>query len=171
MTYILGGADDNVAVNFDSITVLHNSTTDIACSVGTVLPLQSSRALYGSDTYSVSSGVFTLPSGFYYLLRGGLGVGLAAGTSFNNQYVKYRFYNTGASAYVGRRGTVTWQETPLLTAGDDYAIALIDASSSSQTIDFRVTDLSGSNIKIDISTATSYPDYAGYSRVEIWKWS
>ena len=171
MTYILGGADDNVAVNFDSVTVLHNSTTDIACSVGTVLPLQSTRALHGSDTYSVSSGVFTLPSGFYYLLRGGIGAGVPTGTGLSGLYVKYRFYDTGASAYVGRRGTLTWQESPLLTGGDDYAIALIDASSSSQTIDFRVTDLNDSSIKIDISAGSSYPSYAGYSRVEIWKWS
>ena len=171
MTYIPSNVDDNIAIKFDSITALHNSTTDISCSVGTILPLQSSRFLYGSDTYSVSSGEITLPSGFYYLLRGGVGVGLPPGSSFTGQHVKYRFYDTGTSNYVGRRGTVTWQESPLLTAGDDYAIAIIDASSSNQTVEFRITDVTGSSILIDNSNASAYPSYAGYSRVEIWKWS
>ena len=133
--------------------------------------MQSARSLHSSDSYSVSSGEITLPSGYFYLLRGGVEAGLPTNTSsFAGLFVKYRFYNTSTSAFIGRRGTLTWQENPLTTGGDDYAIALVDASSSSQTIEFRITDKNGTNILID-NTNYAYYDYAGLSRIEIWKWS
>ena len=163
--------DDNLAINFESVTILYNSSDNITCNAGTVLPLGSQRSLQGSDTYSISNGVITLPSGYYYLIRGGVGAGLPTSySSFAGLYVKYRFYDTGASSYIGRRGTLTWQENPLSTGGDDYAIALIDASSSSQTIDFRITDKNGNSMTID-NTTYQYYTYAGHSRVEIWKFN
>jgi hypothetical protein len=167
MTFI-SGLEDNVAVNFDSVTVLYNTSNDIACSVGTVLPLGSQRSLHGSDTYTVSSGVITLPSGYNYLLRAGVG---AYGTTVTGDLISYRFYDTGASAYIGRRGWLAWQESPKLTSGDEYAIALVDASSSAQTVDLRITSKVGT-ITLD-ATATTYQYYyyAGHSRVEVWKWS
>ena len=168
MTYIPSGADDNLAINFDSVTVLYNTSSDISCSVGTVLPLGSERSLKGSDTYSVSSGVITLPSGYHYLLRCGIG---AYGSTVTNDLLSYRFYDTGASSYVGRRGWLAWQESPKLTCGDEYAIALIDASSSAQTIDLRIVTQAGT-ITLDATSSTyQYYTYAGHSRVEIWKWS
>lgn len=167
MTFIPDAADDNIAVNFDSINVLYLSTNDVACSVGTVLPVDSQRQLHGSDTYSISSGVITLPSGYYYLLRCGIG----AYSSATSSLLSYRFYDTGTSSYVGRRGWLAWQESPKTTCGDEYAIALIDASSSAQTIDLRIVTQSGT-VKLDATSESNiYYYYAGHSRVEIWKWS
>tara|TARA_B100000902_G_C27043921_1_gene780732 strand:- start:48 stop:554 length:507 start_codon:yes stop_codon:yes gene_type:complete len=168
MTYIPSGSDDNLAINFNSVTVLYNTSSDISCSVGTVLPLGSERSLKGTDTYSVSSGVITLPSGYYYLLRAGIG---AYGSNLTNDLISYRFYNNGTSSYVGRRGWLAWQENPKTTCGDEYAIALVDASSSAQTIDLRIVTQTGS-ITLDATSSTyQYYTYAGHSRVEIWKWN
>jgi len=167
MTYIPGLSEDNIVVTFDSITVLYLSTNDVSCSVGTVLPVDSQRSLHGSDTYSISSGVITLPSGYYYLLRCGIG----AYSTSTSSLLSYRFYDTGASAYIGRRGWLAWQESPKTTCGDEYAIALIDASSSAQTIDMRIVTQSGT-VKLDATSASyQYFNYAGHSRIEIWKWS
>ena len=168
MTFISDQGTSDQAANFDAVTVLHNSSTDISCSAGTVIPLGSSRDLHGSASYSVSSGVITLPSGYYYLLRGAVG---AYGTSVTNDLLSYRFYDTGASSYIGRRGWLAWQEAPKLTCGDEYAIAMVDASSSAQTVDLRIVTQAGT-ITLDPSSSTyTYYYYAGYSRVEIWKWS
>ena len=171
MTFITNPNDNNLAINSESVTILYNSSNNITCNVGTILPLGAQRSLQGSDTYSVSNGIITLPSGYYYLIRGGVGAGLPTTTgSFAGLYVKYRFYDTGASSYIGRRGTLTWQENPLTTGGDDYAITLVDASSSPKAIDFRITEKNGNGITIDNTTYTYYT-YAGHSRVEIWKWA
>lgn len=168
MTFIIDQGTNDQAANFDAVTVLHNSSTDISCSAGTVIPLGSSRDLHGSASYSVSSGVITLPSGYYYLLRGAIG---AHGASLTNDLLSYRFYDTGASSYIGRRGWLAWQEAPKLTCGDEYAIAMVDASSSAQTVDLRIVTQAGT-ITLDPSSSTyQYYYYAGYSRVEIWKWS
>lgn len=168
MTYIPSGNTDNLALNFESITLLYNTANDISSSAGTILPLGSQRSLYGSDTYSVSNGTITLPSGYCYLVRGGIG---AYGTTLTNDLISYRFYNTSASTYIGRRGWLAWQEAPKLTAGDEYAIALVDAISSSQTIDLRIVTQAGT-ITLDPTSSTyAYSHYAGHSRVEIWKWS
>jgi len=167
MTYIPSSADDNIAVIFDSITILYNTSSDISCSVGTVLPLGSERSLHGSDSYSVSSGVITLPSGYYYLLRCGIG----AYSTSTSSLLSYRFYDTGASSYIGRRGWLAWQESAKTTAGDEYAIALVDASSSAQTVDLRVVTKSGTITLDATSSSYTYWTYAGHSRIEIWKWS
>lgn len=169
MTFISDQGTSDQAANFDAVTVLHNSSTDIACSAGTVMPLGSSRDLHGSASYSVSSGVITLPSGYYYLLRGAVG---AYGSTITNDLLSYRFYDTGASSYIGRRGWLAFQENPKTTAGDEYAIAMVDASSAAQTVDFRIVTKAGGTIVIDASSSTyTYYQYAGHSRVEIWKWS
>lgn len=163
MTYTPSGSDDNLAVKFESITILYNSSDNITCNVGTVLPLGSERSLHGSDSYTVTNGIISLPSGYYYLLRAGIG----AHCTNTNGLLSYRFYDTGASSYVGRRGWLAWQESAKTTAGDEYAIALVDASSSAQTVDLRVVTQSGT-ITLD-NTSYQYYTYAGHSRVEIWK--
>jgi len=168
MTY-LPSLSDQLAVNIDSLTVLHNSTNDISISAGTVLPLGDSRSIHGNATYTVSNGVVTLPAGYYYLLRGGIG---AHSNTTPTDFVSYRFYDVGASSYIGRRGWLTWQERPQLVAGDDYAIAVIDASTTAQNVDFRIVSKGSGTIELDPTSSSSNDfNYAGYCRVEVWRWA
>ena len=168
MTFISVQGANSLAANFEAVTVLHNSSTDIACSAGTVVPLGSSRDLQGSASYSVSSGVITLPSGYFYMLKGAIG---AYGSTISSDLLSYRFYDTGSSAYVGRRGWLAWQEAPKTTCGDEYAIAMVDASSSAKTVDLRIVTKAGGTIVLDPSASTyQYYWYSGYCRVEVWKW-
>jgi hypothetical protein len=168
MTYILSTATNNTAIDIESLTILTNSSTDISISAGTVVPFGSSIQEYGSDTYSVSSGVITLPAGYYYLLKCALSVYTSL-SNLQTSTTSYQFYDTGASSYVGRRGWENWQEYPKLEGGDEYAIALVDATSSSKTIDCRIVTVSVSGMHLDSTTAQYV--YAGYSRCEIYKWS
>lgn len=168
MTYLPTSVSNNTAIDIDSLTILKNSTTDISVSAGTVIPWGSAIQEYGTATYSVSSGVITLPSGYYYLVKSALGAYTSLG-NLSASTISYQFYDTGASSYIGRRGWLAWQEYPKLTGGDEYALALIDASSASKTIDLRMLTVSHTGITVD-STAEQYI-YAGYSRCEIYKWS
>ena len=168
MTYNTNPIANETAIDLESLTILKNSSTDISISAGTVIPWGSAVQAYGTDSYSVSSGVITLPSGYYYLIKCALGAYTLL-SNLSASTISYQFYDTGASSYVGRRGWLAWQEYPKLTGGDEYAIAMIDASSSSQTIDLRLLTVSHTGITVD-STDVQYI-YAGYSRCEIYKWS
>ena len=166
MTYIVSTAFNSLAIDLDSLTVLSNSTTDFSISAGTVMQLGEEDQLCGSATYSVSSGVITLPSGYYYLVKGVFSA--TAPSDYATAFISYQFYDTGVSSYLGRRGWLIWQEYPKLNGGDEYAIALIDATSSSQTIDLRVVTKNGT---ISGDPTGSQSEYVGLSRVEVYKWS
>jgi hypothetical protein len=169
MTYMPSSTSNQTAANVASLTILHNSSTDIAISAGSVVPLGSSIQSHGSDSYTVSSGVITLPIGSSYLVRAALA---SYGPTVTGDQITYQLYNTGGSAYVGRRGNLVWQESPKLNGGDEYAIALIDALSSSQTIDCRVLTTSSAGFVMDPSGAThAQYTYAGRTRIEIWRFS
>ena len=172
MTYI--EIENGTLSNYESVTMLYNSSTSYVASNGYKLALDASLSLYGSESYSVSSGVVTLPSGSYYMLRG-MPAAFHPNVSLNSVFLKYQFYDEGASAYIGRRGTLVWQESEQLTQGDEVALALIDASSSSQTFSLQLTDVGtqgGSTMYIDPSSSTyTYYYYSGYSRVEIWRFN
>ena len=173
MTYI--EIENGTLSNYESVTMLRNSSTDYAAATGDKLALDASLSLYGSESYSVSSGVVTLPSGSYYMLRGMPAAYYSNVATMNSAKLTYQFYDEAASTYIGRRGTLVWQEARHLTQGDEVALALIDASSSSQTISLKLTDVgvSGSyTMTIDPSSSTyTYYYYSGYSRVEIWRFN
>tara|TARA_R100000773_G_scaffold42988_1_gene40843 strand:+ start:782 stop:1291 length:510 start_codon:yes stop_codon:yes gene_type:complete len=169
MTFLQSSQFNNLAINFESITVLSNSTTDFAISSGTVFQLGNSDQLHGSDSYSVSSGVITLPGSYYYLLKFVPAATSPVEDSSKTASFSYQFYDTVSSSYIGRRGWLIWQESPKLNGGDEYAIALVDASSSSKAIDCRVTTVNGSNIVGDPTGSQS--SFVGLSRLEIFKWS
>ena len=170
MTFILSSATNDLAIDLESVTILKNSSNNIAITAGTVVPWGSSVQEYGTDSYSVSSGVITLSSGYYYLIKSALSVYTSMG-NLDASTTSYQFYDTNASSYVGRRGWIAFQEYPKLTGGDEYAIALIDASSSVRTIDLRILSVSVSGMHLDDTTDSGQYVYAGYSRCEIYKWS
>lgn len=175
MTYL--DIENATFQNYESVTMLHNSSTDYNASNGYKLALDASLSLHGSESYSVSSGVVTLPSGSYYLLRGMPAAYYPnADSSMNSASLEYQFYDEGASAYIGRRGFLGWQEAGYyhLTWGDEVALALVDASSSSKTFSLPLVTVNdnGNQIVVDPSSSTyTYYYYNGYSRVEIWRFN
>ena len=174
MTFLLSSATNDLAINLESVTILKNSSNNVSISAGTVVPWGAAVQAYKTDTYSVSNGVITLPSGYFYLIKCALSIYTTfhyTSADYRASTASYQFYDTSASAYMGRRGWVAFQEQPKLTGGDEYAIALIDASSSSYTVDLRVSYVSRTNMHLDDNTDSGQYIYAGYSRCEIYKWS
>ena len=170
MTFILSSATNDLAIDLESVTILKNSANNVSISAGTVVPWGAAVQAYKTDTYSVSNGVITLSSGYYYLIKSALSVYTSL-SNLSASTTSYQFYDTSASSYVGRRGWIAFQEYPKLTGGDEYAIALIDASSSVRTIDLRILSVSVSGMHLDDTTDSGQYVYAGYSRCEIYKWS
>lgn len=177
MTYIEIG--NNTHQKWESVTLLHEASTDISLSNGHIFALDDSTSLHGSESFSVASGVVTLPSGSYYLLRGFVSAYYSSVPSMNAAQIEYRFYDEGASAYTGRRGFLSWQEAASsvshpLTMGDEVAFTMIDASAASKTVSFRVVALAaaGGSYVADASAATySVWNQAGYTRVEVWRFN
>jgi hypothetical protein len=166
MTYILDLVRSSSAIDIESLTVLKNTSNNDAVTTSMVIPLDGSIQLYNSDSYTVSNGVITLPSGYYYLIK----FVLSAYTfNISTSTVSYQLYDTNSSSYIGRRGWLAWQEYPQLNGGDEYAIALVDASSSSKQISAKITSVTGSGIYMDSTESQAY--LAGYTRCEIYKWS
>ena len=170
MTFILSSATNDLAIDLESVTILKNSANNVSISAGTVVPWGAAVQAYKTDTYSVSNGVITLSSGYYYLIKSALSVYTSMG-NLDASTTSYQFYDTNASAYVGRRGWIAFQRSPKLRGGDEYAIALIDASSSVRTIDLRILSVSVSGMHLDDTTDSGQYVFAGYSRCEVYKWS
>jgi len=161
MTYIPAVSSNETAIKDLDLTVLYNSTNTISISAGSVMPWGSEYQLEGSVSYSVSSGVVTLPSGYSYLVKFAVA---CQGPTVTSDTISYQIYDTGASAYVGRRGHLCWQESTFLTGGDEYAIALLDCSSSAKTIDARILAVSSAGFTVDPNVS-----YSGRSRLEIFR--
>jgi hypothetical protein len=167
MTYIPSTATNNGAAGLTALTILKNTSTDISISAGSIIPLGSESQLFGASSYTVSSGEITLPSGYVYVVKAVLG---CYGPTVTGDQITYQLYDTTNTAYVGRRGSLIWQESPKLQGGDEYAIALIDASTTAQTIDLRILGVSSAGFIVDPSNSTTAQFiYAGRTRVEVFK--
>ena len=145
-----------------SVIYADASGRNISASAGTVIPFDGFHDLVGSTAsgFSASSGVITLPSGYWYVVKGSV----QARFSSNTGYIKY-IWQTGASADLGRRGTLIMQEEPQLFGGDEIAVCLVDAVSASVDIKLVVQSLSG----ITNLNNTTDQRVAGWIRAEIWR--
>lgn len=168
MTFFASGLQNETALDNLDLTVLYNSTTDVSISSNSIVQWGSEYQLEGSVSYNVVNGIITLVSGYYYLIKATLA---CYGPTVTSDTISYQLYDTGTSSYIGRRGHLCWQESTYLTGGDEYAIALIDASSSTKTIDCRILATSSAGFVLDPTAATdSQYIYGGHSRLEIFRW-
>ena len=141
----LTAASANVVIAADD-TVEFSSPTDLIGS--------------SASSYSVNSGVITLPSGYWYLLKSQLMV------RFTNRqgYVKHVWRDSGNND-LGRRGTLIMQEEPHNFGGDELAIALVDCTSSSKDVKVSIESLS----YVESLNYSQYTDWSGGIRAEIWR--
>ena len=139
-----------------------SSLNDQSISSGSVIPFNTATDLVGStaSSYSVSSGVITLPSGYWYLLKSQIQVRFSS----QSGHVKYIWRNS-SNTDLGRRGTMIMQEEPQLFGGDELAVALVDATSAS--VDVKLVVSSIANVTEFNSTTETV--WAGGSRAEIWR--
>ena len=145
-----------------SVSLAESSSRNIAASSGTTIPFDSFSDLVGnsSSSFSINSGLITLPSGYWYLVKGTV----QARFSQKTGYVKYIWQDSN-STDLGRRGTLIMQEQPQLFGGDEIAVCLIDANYSSVTIKLVIESISN----VTSLNNTTDQRVAGWSRAEIWQ--
>lgn len=145
-----------------AIVYLEVSNYNVATSVGDAVQFTTATDLVGSSaaSYSFSNGVVTLPSGYWYWVKG------TPQCRFSDYagYARYQWQTSSGTAQ-GRRGTLITQETAQLFGGDDIACCLIDATSTSQNIKLVYDTLSN----VTNTSNDFYPTYAGMTRAEIWR--
>ena len=138
-------ASTNVSISADD-TVGFGSPTDLAGST--------------ASGYSVNSGVITLPSGYWYLLKSQLMVRFTD----RQGYVKH-IWRDSSNNDLGRRGTLIMQEEPHNFGGDELAVALVDCTSSSIDVKVSIESLA----YVESLNYSQYTDWAGGMRAEIWR--
>lgn len=139
-----------------------SSLTNQSISSGSTIPWNTAADLIGSaaSSYSVSSGVITLPSGSWYLLKAQLQVRFSSQTG----HIKY-IWRDSSNVDLGRRGTMIMQEQPQTFGGDELAVALVDATSASVDVKLVVQSIAS----VSEFNSTTETTWAGGSRAEIWK--
>ena len=145
-----------------NVAYLTVSSTDVSISANDTVAFSSPTDLIGSTAsgYSVSSGVITLPSGYWYLLKSQLMVRL----SDRQGYVKH-IWRDSSNNDLGRRGTLIMQEEPHAFGGDEIAIALVDCTSASKDVKVSIESLSD----VNVLNYSLYTEWVGGMRAEIWR--
>ena len=148
-----------------SVVYLKSAAYNYSVSVGDAVNYGSAINLIGSSasSYSFSSGVITLPSGYWYLVKGTPMARFEPAPS--GAKLKYIWKDDGTGTALGRRGTLIMQETAQLFGGDEIAICLVDCTSGAKDIKLEITEM-GNVLNIN---NTLYPTYASQTRAEIWR--
>lgn len=156
-----------VLINPDALCVC-SAANNTASAVGSDVQFNAAADFIGSlaSLLSFSSGVITLPSGYYYFLEGST---QAYDTSFSSSmYCQYQWHD--GSSGQGSHGRVVHPPAAdgQLTGRDEKAFLFIDATAGAVSVSLRVTgktsvDSSGLN-----STAAQSV-YAGKGRAIIWR--
>ena len=140
------------------------------CSNGTVIEYLNPQTQFGSWTVSITNGVITLPSGYWYFLEGTtqfypLG-------DFYNHTLETQWYNETSSAYVGTKTFMAPQITEQddqATSRADTARVLIDCTSSGITISNKVLN-TNSSTPLNYTLHTQ-EHYGSFGRCVIWRLS
>jgi len=146
------------------VCYLKPAAYNVTVSLGDKINYGSAVDLVGTSasSYSFSSSVITLPSGYWYLVKGTPMVRFTQGTDARLRYI-WRDNNT--STDLGRRGTLIMQEQPHLFGGDEIAVALIDATAAAVDVALVITDIQ----YVHNLSNTSFITYASMTRGEIWR--
>lgn len=123
---------------------LVSQQTDISITAGTQIPHTSASQWIGSthSNITISSGQITLPSGYYYYLEGTIQTYFTTGTDTSgNAATVFAWYDVSTGLPVGSRGRngrqLSGSDTSL-TAADEKAIYLCDATAGAVTLEIRV---------------------------------
>ena len=162
--------NSNVFANPSALTCLigdQNQTQ--SASVGAVMTYSTTINWHNSFSPSISSGIITLDSGYWYFLEASMQL---ADASYNiNDYMSYQVYNESGSSYIGTPGLLYTSAgmDSQLTTRDEGTRALIDCTSSSIDVSIKISGLSG------IGYYNYHPglssEYGGLGRCVIWQLS
>jgi hypothetical protein len=145
---------------------LISQQTGVSISAGTQIPHTSASQWLGSthSNITISSGQITLPSGYYYYLEGTIQTYFTGSDPSQLAEAYFSWYDVGTGLAVGsqgRNGRDFAGSDASLTAADEKAIYLCDATAGAVTLEMKV--ISTSIFDEANSLATQYV-YAGLGR-------
>jgi len=137
-------------------------------AVGADVQFNAASDFFGSlaSALSFSSGVITLPSGYFYFIEGST---QTYATSLNsNTYCEYQWHD--GTGYIGSHGRVVQQRNPglQLTGRDEKAFILVDATSGAVSVSLRITSVN-QVYSTGLNNLTLQYVYAGMGRATIWR--
>ena len=146
-----------------AVVMGYSTTTNDSVSVGGKVPINTLSDMIGSaaSTLSVSSNEITLPSGYWWFVKGSPQVYTA------NGYISYQWYDTDNTTAYGRRGFMSMQERAWLEGGEELSTCLLDCTSAAKTIFLKV--LSQQDTSTFNTTDATHSPYCGRTRVEFWR--
>lgn len=180
MTYANAGY---TAVEPSGLLRFSNSSTDSVASggAGTVIgnnekiKMASTETLAGSNVATIAStGVITLPSGYYYLLEASLSIGDDL-SQYENGTVYTQFYDEGSSSYIGVKSYQNSSDrnnndAAQLFAMDDTARVWVDATASSKALSWRMISPTANYNKSDIFyTNNPVGLWVAWTRCLVWR--
>tara|TARA_A100000164_G_scaffold211672_1_gene187613 strand:- start:3426 stop:3947 length:522 start_codon:yes stop_codon:yes gene_type:complete len=154
----------------NALTVIsHTQSTTQTITVDNKVELDTINNWYGSFTPTISSDVITLPSGYFYYIESATQA-YTTGTYSYNHATSFQHYDETNSVYTGTIGSVvsSYTESQQTFSRDSVARLLIDCSSSSINISFKVQDNSGNGHTHVNYNAAQYT-YAALGRTVIWQ--
>lgn len=146
-----------------SIVLVSSSTNDDAVSLNNPVPLNTKTDLIGSaaSTISLSSNEITLPSGYWWYVKGSPQV------HTNDGWISYKWTDTDTVTKYGRKGFLSMQERAWAFGGDELAICLLDCTTASKTIYLNVEGFTSTTV-FNSTDAVQSPN-SGKTRVQIWR--
>ena len=132
-------------------------------TVNSPVPFDTLTDLQGTaaSSISISSSEITLPSGYWWFIKGSPQCYL----TYDYSNVRYAWRDTTSNSQYGRSGFIITQESGQNQGGDELACALIDCTSSSVTVTLNVESLTYAS---NFNSSTS-PGYSGKTRAILWR--
>lgn len=170
MSYIPDNSKAKSLAKPNALTVIkHTQGTSQTITVDNKVELDTINNWYGSFTPTISSDVITLPSGYFYYIESAAQAYANAGYSYNH-VTSFQHYDETNSSYVGTIGTLasSYTESQQTFSRDSVARFLVDCSSSSINISFKIQDNPGTGHS-HINYNSGQVAYAALGRTVIWQ--
>lgn len=146
-----------------SVVIASWSGSDGAVATNSPIPFDTLGDLLGTaaSTVSVASNEITLPSGYWWWIKGSPQV-------YSDQgWIRYAWRDATTSTQYGRSGFLTVQKTAHAFGGDELATALIDCTSGAVTVTLNIE---GSSLSSDINDSSAANNYlSGRVRALLWR--
>jgi hypothetical protein len=156
-------------INPDALCVC-SATNNTSSAVGSDVQFSAANDFIGSlaSSLSFSSGVITLPAGYYYFLEGSTQTYNSSSLNTTATYCEYQWHDGTTGQGTHGRTAMNPYTDQQLTGRDEKALVLVDATAGAVSYSLQVTsvnrvDASGLN-----STVLHYI-YAGMGRAIIWR--
>lgn len=159
-----------------SALVRYTNVSSTAPTVGNYFLWATKNDLIGTSGTSISSGIITLPQGYYWLLEASVMSQYVGSSGSATRIVDFEIYDHSSSSTIGSLATLnnsTWTgaEPNQLYSRDECSRCWIDTNAGSKDIAVRIVNITGYSLPsgLNFDSYSGGQPWAGQSRFLIWK--